>query len=71
MSNNNSQKAEEYDLDYKTDKFWAENLNQPFPDACNNVDNALNLWKVEYDALGHKKESTKVKMGCLRIILTY
>ena len=35
-------------------------MNQPFPDVIENVDKELNRWKVEYDALGHKKESSKV-----------
>jgi len=53
-------KDQEYDLDFKADKFWGENMNQPFPDVIENVDKELNRWKVEYDALGHKKESSKV-----------
>jgi len=52
---------QECDLDFKADKFWAENMNQPFPDAIENVDKELNRWKIEYDALGHKKESAKVE----------
>ncbi len=36
-------------------------MNQPFPDIIENVDKELNNWKVEYETLGHKRESSKVK----------
>ena len=35
-------------------------MNLPFPDVTENIDQELNKWKVEYDALGHKKESSRV-----------
>jgi len=35
-------------------------MNLPFPDVTENIDQELNRWKVEYDALGHKKDPSKV-----------
>ena len=54
--------GQECDLDYKSDKFWADNINLPFPDVSENIDKELNRWRIEYEALGHKKESTKVNI---------
>jgi len=54
-------KKQEYDLDPKLDKFWAEKMNIPFPHVAEDIDRELNKWKMEYESMGHKKSSKDVE----------
>lgn len=45
----------EYDLDPKSDAFWAENLHSPFPLVADEVDKQFNKWKTDYESMTHKK----------------
>ncbi len=47
-------------MDVTSDKFWAEKMNVPFPYVMEDIDKELNVWKTEYEAMGHKKENIKV-----------
>ena len=35
-------------------------MNTPFPFVIEDIDKELNNWKIEYESMGHKKDTTKV-----------
>jgi len=48
---------EEYDFDPKSDPFWGERMNTPFPFVAEDIDVEMNKWKEEFEAMDHRRKT--------------
>jgi len=58
----------DYELDYKSDKFWAEKMGEPFYKISEDIAKETDEWFKEYNSMGHKKLVSDVKIIMRRLI---